>query len=216
MSEDSATVSNINAESPSTSENTTFRSEQVFMRDSLSDPDSNMDSDNVVRVKIETNNCDPFFSMQRMRHASSQSVSSSRDSLFSAHETDNVTTSLASGVVTEEYDETAAMIPSASLLSNDPMLGGLQMASCIDAIVAKASISRQMSVEMGDAGNALDSPLLNAGPMHMDDDDGLQSSGIDLNAVRRSPPPPNVTLNPEKHKRNTMPSGKLEQMVFVF
>ena len=28
-------------------------------------------------------------------------------------------------------------------------------------------------------------------------------------SIRRSPPPPNVTLNPEKHKRSTLPQGKL-------
>ena len=34
--------------------------------------------------------------------------------------------------------------------------------------------------------------------------------------IRRSPPPPNVTLNPEKHKRNTLPQGKSSIRIKAF
>ncbi|XP_039248382.2 uncharacterized protein LOC120326204 [Styela clava] len=183
------------------SDSAMFSTDQVFVRDSA--PDSELVETNTTHgIKIEEGSRGVFeiVENERVRHASTHSASSSRDSLYNVYsESINVTGSIAGS--SEDFDDVSPNINSASLL-NDPMMAGFPPSSSSENSGPSTS---NVSMEPMETGNSLDSPLLNAGPMQYGNNERGMKSPLDFSAVRRSPPPPNVTLNPEKYKRNSMP-----------
>lgn len=189
-----------------------FRPDQVFVRDLPNETDC---FDRIAHngIKIEDGSRNGSFDVsesQRVRHASSQS-SASRDSLFGVHsEAMNLCTSIRVSGLSEDFDDNSCAATSSNSMTSAPHLKDPMIGMDVNDIV------NHHSDETTNTNNSLNSHLLNAGPMQNSREGETIKTAHDPGVVRRSPPPPNVTLNPEKHKRNTMPTGILRILDFLF
>lgn len=173
---------------------------------------------------IKTEHDDSYH--QRSRHISAQSassgMSSSHESLHNLSTNVDIKPFLQGTTHSERQDSIHAASTSSSTSTsvNDPMLSSISNdginCNVFNIMTPTLSSSPPLLDNLVTSSNSLDTPLLNASPK-VHHSDGFMKGPPDPGPVRRSPPPPNVTLNPEKHKRNTFPQGITElQTTFIF
>lgn len=121
-----------------------------------------------------------------------------------------------------ETDDLADVLPMTSLSSSSSSTSSI-LSDCLLPDVAGNDMLGLWATKMNSGGRIPDNGMTTMDGQNNNNND-LPQHGASVNqhtpkpvhtlsssnnCIRRSPPPPNVTLNPEEYKRNLLPRGKL-------